>query len=356
MEPLTYQRPDIIQQIRIESGSQAAFRPARRLKRNCVNPEDAHHVFHVCTGNRWMELGDRQPRPKMLFGEFWYQNELCILFADTNVGKSILAVQIANSITRHSRIRPFALQAKSSKVLYIDFELTTAQFCTRYRDEKYSWDFSNRFVRADFDPGFEMPDYNTSYDEFVMAGIEYKIQLTKPVVLIIDNITCLRGGTENSAIALALMKRLKALKDQYKLSILVLAHTPKRRNSYRPLSADDLQGSKLIINFADSAFALGRSNAKAGLLYIKQIKQRSAAKLYGEHNVCLCRIHRRNGFLRFRVLGNSDEKDHLQPPPLPGRQKLSAKVVQLRAKGLTQRQIKERLNISLGLVNKIVNK
>jgi hypothetical protein len=302
-----------------------------------------------------MDLGERERKPGMLFGEFWYQNELCILFADTNVGKSLLAVQIANSIARRSPIRPFAVKAPRSKVLYIDFELTTPQFCARYSDEKYSYTFSDLFMRADFDPGFEMPDYCTSYDDFIIAGIEYKIQLTSPSVLIIDNITCLRGGTENSTIALALMKRLKALKDEYKLSILVLAHTPKRRNPHRPLAAEDLQGSKLIINFADSAFAMGRSTLEKGLLYLKQVKQRSAAQLYGEHNICLCRIYRRSGFLRLRFLGNSDEKQHLQPSALSKRQQLPGKIAQLKTKGFTQRQIKKRLNISLGLVNKVVN-
>ncbi len=350
-----FKRPEIIEQLRIEAGSQAPPRPTRKVKRHRINPADARHVFHVCTGNRWMDLGERERKPGMLFGEFWYQNELCILFADTNVGKSLLAVQIANSITRRSPIRPFALGTPRSKVLYIDFELNTAQFCARYSDEKYSYSFTDLFMRADFDPGFEMPDYCTSYDDFIIAGIEYKIQLTNPSVLIIDNITCLRGGTENSTIALALMKRLKALKDEYKLSILVLAHTPKRRNPYRPLLAEDLQGSKLIINFADSAFAIGRSTIEKGLLYLKQIKQRSSAQLYGEHNVCLCRIYRRSGFLRFRFLGHGDEKEHLQTTALSKRQMLPTKVVRLREAGFTQRQIKKRLKVSLGLVNRMVN-
>jgi hypothetical protein len=115
----TSERPDFIEHIRAEAGSRPPFRPARRPKPAPppLNPEDAHQVFTVCTGNRWMDLAEREPEPKMLFGEFWRQGELCILFADTNVGKSVLAVQIANSITRHRPIRPFALGARSARVL-----------------------------------------------------------------------------------------------------------------------------------------------------------------------------------------------------------------------------------------------
>jgi len=200
-----------------------------------------------------------------------------------------------------------------------------------------------------------MPDGCTSTDEFIMAGIEHKILLVNPSVLIIDNITCLRGGTENAATALSLMKLLKWLKTEYKLSILVLAHTPKRRNPLQLLSADDLQGSKMLINFADSAFTIGRSSAKKGLCYLKQIKQRSSTQLYGHDHVCLCRLGRRNGFLCFRFAGYANEKDHLQTEGTIRRNRLSAKVVHFSAKGLSQRKISDKLNISLGLVNKLAN-
>jgi hypothetical protein len=45
--------------------------------------------------------------------------------------------------------------------------------------------------------------------------------------------------------------------------------------SVRPLSANDLQGSKMLINFCDSAFAIGKSSNDKDLRYLKQIKQRS---------------------------------------------------------------------------------
>ncbi len=65
------------------------------------------------------------------------------------------------------------------------------------------------------------------------------------------------------------MKELKTLKDKYGVSILALAHTPKRDMS-KPLTINDLGGSKMLMNFCDSAFAIGASHKAKGIRYLKQ--------------------------------------------------------------------------------------
>jgi len=54
--------------------------------------KESKGLFTVKTANRWIEQAKTRPIPQMLFGEFWFEGELCILFADTNLGKSILVV------------------------------------------------------------------------------------------------------------------------------------------------------------------------------------------------------------------------------------------------------------------------
>ncbi|WP_426670637.1 AAA family ATPase [Mucilaginibacter sp. McL0603] len=354
---MSSQRPPHIEQLRAEARGYP-LRPAKRSKpaAPAPDPDECRYVFTVFTGNRWMELGEREPESKMLFGEFWHQGELCILFADTNVGKSVLAVQIGNSIALGKPIAPFALRAKPSTVLYIDFELTAKQFYQRYTHPQGNYNFTDNFLRAQFNPITEIPGNYRSYDDYIIAGLEYRIKQVKATVLIIDNITCLRGGTENAAVALSLMQNLKALKTDLNLSILVLAHTPKRRNPGSPLSADDLHGSKLLINFADSAFSIGTSSTDHHLRYLKQIKQRSTAQVYGDDNVCLCRIQKPGNFLQFRFQGNSPERLHLRTRNTLNRELLTQKVAELSAKGLSQRQISRELHIALGYVNKLMKK
>jgi len=101
-------RPMEIEMIRAEVRGQTI--PKRALRNGDVGRADASHdFFTIRTGNDWLASQSQQPRAQQLFGEFWYQNELCILFADTNVGKSVLAVQIANSLSRLDPIAPFGL-------------------------------------------------------------------------------------------------------------------------------------------------------------------------------------------------------------------------------------------------------
>ena len=368
-EPPSSERPEFIEQIRAQARGEV-HRPAGRNKSpQMPDPIAASRLFKIETGNRWMELGEREPQAKMLFGEFWHQGELCILFADTNAGKSVLAVQIANNIARAKQTGPFACDAKPEKVMYVDFELTTTQFYQRYSHPEGDHQFPNNFFRAQYNPENGANGNFKGYDDLLIAGLEYKIKQVGATVLVIDNLPCLRGGTESAAVALRLMNNLKSLKADHKLSILVLAHTPKRRNPARPLSADDLHGSKLLINFADSAFAIGTSNTEAGLCYLKQIKQRNTRQIYGEDNVALCRISKTpltkgkpGNFLHFDFEGYDAERPHILTAArhsynrsLADHQLLATQVAALSAEGLSQRQIALQLNIALGTVNKLLH-
>ena len=349
------ERPSYIEQLRAEARG-LPYRPAKRNSPEpCLpDPEDCRRMFTIENGNRWLELARREPEAKMLFGELWHQGELCMLFADTNIGKSVLAVQIGESIARGQGIAPFTCQAPPARVLYIDFELSKTQFGLRYINGEADHQFSDNFFRAQYN-FIPDPPPNVNENDLLIAAIEYKINQAKATVLIIDNITCLRGGTENSAVALALMKSLKALKTDHNLSILVLAHTPKRRNATQPISADDLHGSKLLINFADSAFALGASTLDTDLCYLKQIKQRNTRQRYGPDNVCLCRIQKPGAFLHFTFEGNSAERLHLLSRSTADRRQLAYKIAALAAKGFSQRDISRQLGIGLATVNRLLH-
>ena len=64
-----------------------------------LGSKNKNKQFIIKPANEWIENAKARPKPKMLFGELWFENEVCILFADTNLGKSILAVQAGESIT-----------------------------------------------------------------------------------------------------------------------------------------------------------------------------------------------------------------------------------------------------------------
>ncbi len=313
-------------------------------------------MIDIKTANQWLDEQRLKPAPKKLFGAFWLEGELCILFADTNMGKSILAVQIGDSISRREATFPFEQDAMGAPVLYIDFELSAKQFELRYHDAEGAHRFSDWFYRAEYNTQKEMPAHYTSFDDYMQATLAWAIRNTEPKTLIIDNITCLsEGNHQTTGRAISLMKYLKALQVKNKLSILVLAHTPKRAAG-KPLSRDDMGGSKMLMNFADSAFAIGQSCAPGGLRYLKQVKQRSGGQQYGGDNICLMKLARKSGFLHYEFCGFGYEGEHLRRQKLPLTDGVAPQVMELHTQGISHRQIAKRLGIGFGSVGRILAK
>ncbi|MBS1774258.1 MAG: AAA family ATPase [Bacteroidetes bacterium] len=269
-------------------------------------------LFTVMPGNDWLQQAAMRPVPQMLFSEFWHEGELCILFADTNTGKSILAVQIADSISRGVHIPGFKLDARAQKVVYFDFELFDKQFEARYsRNYTQHYAFSPNMHRAEINPDADIPARYPTFEEYLSYSLEKTVTDTGARILVIDNLTYLRSETERAADAMPLMKELKALKLRYNLSILALAHTPKRDGT-KAMNRNDLQGSKALINFCDSSFCIGESNCDKSMRYLKQIKARNTEVVYDSNNVCLCRIEKPHNFLQFTHTGYGKEHEHLK--------------------------------------------
>ena len=312
-------------------------------------------MFIVKPANDWIEQAKTRPIPEMLFGEFWFEGELCILFADTNLGKSILAVQIGNSISKGEPIKGFKLEAKKQPVLYFDFELADKQFEARYSlNFQNHYSFDNFFLRVEINPDAPLPE-GKSFEDYLSESLEKSISETGAKILIIDNITYLKNETEKAKDALPLMKHLKALKKKYDLSILALAHTPKR-DLAKPLTRNDLQGSKMLINFCDSSFAIGESQNDKSIRYLKQIKQRNTELIYDHENVCVCQIEKADNFLQFEFLNFGTEKEHLKQLSDTDKESRIDEALELKKQGYSNVQIAKQVGVSEGAVRKWIKK
>ena len=148
-----------------------------------------------------------------------------------------------------------------------------------------------------------------------------------------------------------LMKRLSAMKSQYDLSLLILAHTPKR-NMSKPITQNDLGGSKMIMNFLDSAFAIGCSAKDPRIRYLKQIKVRYAEMKYGEDNVWLCEIESIRSFLTFRRFDYGIESEHLKKRKDDDKQAIIAKIKAMRSAGATLVEIAAELGMTKSTVDR----
>ncbi len=299
-------------------------------------------ILTIKPANQWLVDASSKPQPEPLFKNIWFESEICIFFGDTGQGKTIFANQIGDEIARRK------------KVLYLDFELSEKQFEARYSDNYSShYNFPENFYRAEINP--DESDYidagYKSSEEFINASIEDAIKETDARILIVDNLTYLRCETEKAKEALPLMKHLKALKNEYNLSILVLAHTPKR-NLALPITRNDLQGSKMLINFCDSAFAIGESAKDKSLRYLKQIKTRNAEIIHDADNVAVYEIKKQGNFLAFTFVHTTCEHEHLKQHTKEDKETIKQQIYDMIDKGKTYREISNYLGIGLGTISK----
>lgn len=297
-------------------------------------------MFSIKSANQTLMDASMTENPKQLYGEFWFEHEIGCLFADSNVGKSILAMQIAEDIAR-----------TGEKVLYFDFELSEKQFQLRFTDDSGNLHkFPPSFYRVQLDID-KMANIDKPFEDELMANIEDAAVKCGAKVLVIDNISILCMQMEKGEDAAVLVQRLRTLKNKYGFSILIIAHTPKR-NMSMPITQNDLAGSKKLFNFIDSCFAIGLSAQGGNVRYVKQVKVRNCELKYGGDNVMVCHIEKIGAMVQFVNYGTAPEHDHLR---MVNRDEQVAEVRKLSAEGLSLRDIASRMGISKSTVDRMLH-
>lgn len=220
------------------------------------------NIFSSSTMQSVIEYGKKEPPIRRLWGDFWWEDEVVFLFADSGIGKSILATQIAYEICR-GESEYVEVETNPQKVLYFDFELSKRQLARRYANAY----FPDTFIRS------TISEY-ASQDELSMGmieGIRDKLLETGAKVMILDNLSYLSTQTAEAEYAGVIMDGLIRVKRELGVSVMVIAHTPKIEEN-KPLSKTNMAGSKILSNFADGVFAIGRT--KSGGRYLKLLKTR----------------------------------------------------------------------------------
>ena len=295
-------------------------------------------MLEIVDANLAMERASMCQNPKPLFDPFWYEGEIGCLFADSNVGKSILAMQIAADI------------AKEQRVLYFDLELSEKQFQLRYTDENGKlYRFPDKLFRVTINPDL-LGSLSVPFEEAVMGSIEEAAISTESKALVIDNISILCMQTEKGEDAAALVRRLRELRARHGFSILIIAHTPKR-NMCNPITQNDLAGSKKLFNFIDSCFAVGKSVVGSNIRYVKQIKVRNSEERHGTDNVQVYSIDKIGPLLCFVYLENSPESMHLRTAD---KDELDGEVLRLSSEGKSMREIASMTGKSKSSVHRII--
>ena len=228
-----------------------------------------------------------------LWHGLWYQGEMACLFGEPNVGKTILAMQIANEVCR-----------RGLKTLYFDFENAAHQFKPRYSTDKYDY-MSNdaSFIVKPLNPNNSTAPLDS---RSILDYIKKDFVTERAPVIIIDDITHLIGSGDQADVR-HVLNTLRSWTQHYLVSILVLTHS-KRRKWSSLTTIDSLAGSFEYSYAFDSIFSLTRANeynAQNNVThYIKHHKNRMGPVLYNDMNVITAQFGRDegNGFLQFNEL------------------------------------------------------
>ncbi len=309
---------------------QSAERPGRNVG-----------ILTIKSANDWIAEAINLPNPRSFFKGLFFENENTVLFASTNVGKSILAVQIGVDI------------AQTDMVCYIDLELSKKQFQLRYTNT----DTGEVYVLP---PNFHRAEINQEkigggdLEQEIIDSIEEEaINGTK--FFIIDNITFLCHDAEKSKEASEFMMKLIRLKKKYGLTTIVIAHTPKRHGD-EPITHNDLAGSAKLISFFDAGIALARSGKDEQLRYLKQVKVRSGEYLYDSDNVMVLDLIKSDAFLHFEVREYATEAEHLKNGRPTDSMDEILVILRLKKSGKSLREIAKICHISLGKVQRRLKK
>ena len=283
-------------------------------------------IMEIKSCNQWIKDSMEMPDPKIYYHDLIVEGENTVVYASSNVGKSIFCTQIAEAI------------AREEDVLYIDCELSSKQFQQRNTNKETgsTHHFPDRFYRAEIDPELIV---GTDLEGAILQSIQQAAEdgITH---IFVDNVTFLCNDSEKGQTAGEFMMKLIKLKRKYHLTLVIIAHSPKR-DARQPITQNDLAGSAKLMNFFDAGIAIGVSAKDNTVRYVKQTKVRTGKYSYPADNVILYRLEQVDNFTMFSFLGHGNESDHLrEKSPATDLEDLQ-ELTNLKAQGLTIRQIVE---------------
>ena len=310
-------------------GTKQAINPVEAIRKEVKKVRNAPRKLgrlRYQTANKWIEDAKAQPDPEHFYHGMFVEGEISFVFSAPNSGKSLFLMQVAESIARRK------------KVVVIDCEQSSKQFQKRYTsDEDGSTHyFPENLYRAEVDS--ELLD-TVDQDQAILESVE---QAAKEgfKVTVIDNISFICVDTEKAQTSIEFMRKLIKLKKKYGLTILVVAHTPKRDPS-RPLTQNDLSGSSKLMALIDAATAIGVSSQDPKLRYAKTVKFRSGEYPCQADHVAVYRLEKVGNYTQLVFQDYGNEKDHLREKNAATEMEDMQEFVNLKAQGMSLKEIAE---------------
>jgi len=300
--------------------------------------------------NTAIVTGSKMQRQKRMVGTLLREGDLAKFFGDEGTGKSVMSYQIGDAMSRGRDLIPIdglRNQCKAKDVIMFDFEMVERQLFDRYSKDEMPYSFSDSFYRVSMDSSWTDMD-NLAHK--IIDHIESIIKTQEPGLAIIDNLTWICDETTDNTIATKVMKKLLALIKQIKgLTILVVAHTPKRDRS-QPLESRHLAGAKSLSNYASALFGISKSMKDSNVRYVKQLKCRGDEEIFTEDNVLEFTIVKEADCLAMEFCGTAGESEHLQYEDLEDKEfQINDLIRELAEKKYSNRKIAKEIQFQFGV-------
>jgi replicative DNA helicase len=314
------------------------------------NPQN---VLTYKSMNQTMIDGAKEPPAKRLAGSLLHENTLAIIFAGAGTGKTIFSTQVGDVLSRGTNLfgnKDFYNSANGKKVLLFDFEMEESEVFQRYKSgEADGFEWHKNFFRCGINPNFI--DFEDA-DTLITNEIQLQIEDQKPDIVILDNITYISSESSDTKMATKTMKKLLSIQKTSgnNLSIIVIAHTPKRDPSL-PIELRHLAGAAAFANFAKNIIAISKSKLDPSMRYLKQLKNRQDVEMYQEENVIVCGVNKNDsGRLEYEFLKYGREVDHLMTPDFKEQEAdILADCLQRHKKGESFRSLADHVKMEYGI-------
>ncbi len=279
--------------------------------------------------------GKRMEAPKELVSHLLVEGETTILFSDTGLGKSTLAMQVACEVAEQDK-----------RVMYVNFELSQQQWAMRNPDKEFP---ETLFIaNINYSEMHDVTEQSQILDLIQQQSLEHGTE-----VVIVDNLTNLCVNSKEGSEAGNIMLQLLSLRMTHKWTMLILAHVPKRKPG-DPLSLNDLAGSKILSNLADNVVGMNRSKKDKQMRYIIQLKSRSFPIELDYKNVQELTLTNSDGWLHFEFGGYDEERSHL-PRSRDEKAELERDIVRAlkEPNGKSYREIADELGTSITTISRV---
>jgi hypothetical protein len=207
------------------------------------------------------------PKESFLIENLITENSVNFLSGEEGCGKSLLAMNLAISVSvGASKWLSYNIK-KHGKVLYLNNELAFSDFVRREKAMSNSLPASGAISNLIVPK--EVPALNECWET-----LNRTCEIEKPCLIVVDCLYFTHDKDENDSSEMkALMRQFLTLRNKYNLTLLLIHHT-KKNSRYEKMHNDQMRGSNVFSGVTDTVLQIRRSAADERKRIIKPTKFR----------------------------------------------------------------------------------